>query len=64
LGVPRPLWSARQPIAAEVDIRRVAPDRSDPVVGADHIAAAQLERIEPELFRQIVDRALDREGCL
>src|ERR1700731_5427749 len=53
-----------EPVAAEIDIRRLAPNRPDPVVGADHIAAAYLERVEPELLRQIVDRALDGEGRL
>ena len=53
-----------EPVAAEIDVRRLAPDRFDPVVGTDQIAAADLKRIKLELFRQVVDRAFDREGGL
>src|SRR6266404_1426829 len=53
-----------KPVAAEIDVRGVTPDRSDPVIGADHVAAADLEWIDSELFCQIVECALDGEGGL
>ena len=53
-----------EPVAAEIDVGRVLPDRLDPVVGPDHVLAADRERAHPDQPRKVVDRAFDRESRL
>src|ERR1700720_3616214 len=53
-----------QAIAAETDVAWIFPDRLDPIVGLDHVQTTNRERVHPEQFTQLIDRAFDGKSRL